>query len=379
MKQLTVILQALIGAAALISAALLSTGRVAWRNNRKWWKKNSKRTRRTIAIIAILLVAGTIAVKSIDAYFRSHGRSYWDKELSQNTECHSFNDDKYRVYNLRTRKYTTGKVSWVTSAADGDSLAVYALPLKRGYINVNSGEIVIDAEKNNYRRAWVFSEGLAAVMKDDKIGFINADNEVVIPFKFHYANEHDSSDSGYLFQNGYCAMSDADGVYGLIDKNGNWAVEPAYDAIWPPHNSGYRVVVKDGKHGVIDHCGTVILPTEYYYIDIIANGFVLTREGCKWQVDFDGNTTNPFMFDGTYYLKYPKGYNENGELAFEFADYLKYEIMNSYGIMNRITGKALTPAIYSNINMLSDGVFEVQEYGSYNWHLIDSGGKRIEQ
>ena len=83
------------------------------------------------------------------------------------------------------------------------------------------------------------------------------------------------------------------------------------------------------------------------------------------------------MFDGTYYLNYPIGYNECGDIQYAFADYAKYEVMNRYGIMNRITGKPITLALYSDINMLSKDLFEVQEYDSYDWYLLDTKGNVI--
>ena len=60
-----------------------------------------------------------------------------------------------------------------------------------------------------------------------------------------------------------------------------------------------------------------------------------------------------------------------------FADYLKYEVAGSYGIINRITGEAITPAIYSDINMLSNELFEVQDSKSYDWYLIDTEGNVV--
>ncbi|MBQ8695615.1 MAG: WG repeat-containing protein, partial [Bacteroidaceae bacterium] len=68
----------------------------------------------------------------------------------------------------------TPKIDWVRYGSD--SIAVYALNGKRGFLNRYTGEIIIDAEKNRYSKAWVFSEGVAAVMKDEMIGFIDPDN-----------------------------------------------------------------------------------------------------------------------------------------------------------------------------------------------------------
>ena len=377
MKRLTQIFQALLGVVALILTAIVAFGRLAWRTIRNWWKKRSKWLRRSIATILILIPVGFVALVGYALYEDAYGRDYWDRKLSENVTLRSFSDNKWRVYNKQTGEYTTEKINWVSEAPETDSLAVYALPGKRGYININTGRIIIDAEANDYRKAWVFSDGLAAVMKDGKIGFINDQNDVVIPFQFDYTDKCRMYDFGYVFHNGYCAMTDADGNLGLIDKIGNWIVEPEYDEIWAPHKSGYRVIVKDSKHGVLDSTGTIVYPAEYGYISILPDGFVLTKSGKQWQEDFEGNTVQPFMFDNTYYLNYPIGYNECGEIKYAFADFVKYEVMNSYGIMNRITGEPITPAIYSDINMLSKDLFEVQEYDSYDWYLLDTKGNVV--
>ncbi len=378
MKRLTQIFQALLGVVALILTALIAAGRLAWRTIRTWWKKRKKWVRGTIATIFWLFIAGFIALYVYSRYDNEYGRDYCDCTISQDFRLHSFADNKWRVYDRRTGEYTTPKINWLKWDSEGtDSIAVYAIPGKRGFIDVNTGEIIIDAETNNYRKAWVFSDGLAAVMKDGRIGFINAQNEVVIPFKFDYSDECRMWDLGYLFHDGYCIMTNKDGDLGLIDKSGKWVVEPAYDEIWAPHESGYRIIVNDSKHGVLDSMCNVVYPAEYGYVDVLSDGFILTKGGKKWQVDFGGNTVQPFMFDGTYYLNYPIGYNECGEIQYAFADFVKYEVMNSYGIMNRITGEPITPAIYSDINMLSKNLFEVQEYDSYDWYLLDTKGNVV--
>ena len=373
MKRLTQIFQALLGVVALIFTAIIAFGRLVWRTIRNWWKSRSKWLRRSIVTIIILIPTGFMALIGYLIYDSHFGRDSWnDERLSSKVILHYFNNNTYRVYNIRTQEYTTPQINWISDVSEPDSLAVYATPNKRGYINVKNGEIVVDAETNDYRKAWVFSEGLAAVMKDGKIGFINANNEVVIPFQFDYTDKCRMYDFGYLFHNGYCIMTDADGNLGLIDNNGNWVVKPGYDEIWAPHECGYRIIVDDSKHGVLDSIGNVIYLAEYGYVDVLSDGFILTKDGKKWQVDFEGNIVQPFMFDGTYYLNYPIGYNECGDIEYAFADYAKYEVMNRYGIMNRITGDPITQALYSDINMLSKDLFEVQDPESYDWYLVDT-------
>ncbi len=384
MKRLTQIFQALLGVVALIFTAIIAFGRLAWRTIRNWWKKRSKGLRRSVVAALALFAVGYAAFEAYDYYDYNYGRDYYDRRLSDDIVLYSFADNRWRVYDCQTEKYVTDKINWLSEVQEGDSLAVYALPDKRGYINVNTGRIVIDAKANDYRKAWVFSEGLAAVMKEGKIGFINANNEVVIPFQFDYTDKCRMWDFGYIFHNGYCAMPNADGDLGLIDKNGKWVVEPAYDEVWAPHTSGYRVIVDDGKYGILDADGAILYPAVYRYISIGLDGFVLTKGGKQWQVDFEGNTIQPFMFDDLYYLYYPVGYDDAEDVdevedgVYELSDYAKYEIMNRYGIMNRITGELVTLAVYSDVDMISEELFKVQKFDLYEWHVIDKHGNNVE-
>ena len=378
MKRLTQIFQTLLGVVALIFTAIIAAGRLAWRTVRNWWNNRSKWFRRSIVTIIILIPTGLMALIGYLIYDSHFGRDSWnDERLSSKVILHYFNNNTYRAYNIRTQEYTTPPINWVSDVSESDSLAVYATPNKRGYINVKNGEIVVDAETNNYRKAWVFSEGLAAVMKDGRIGFINAQNEVVIPFQFDYSSKCKMLDFGYLFHGSLCIMTNKEGALGLIDRSGNWVVEPSYDEIWAPHKSGYRVVIKGGIYGVLDSDGNIAFPVEYHYINIVADGVILTRDGKQWQVDFEGNIVHPFMYDATYYLNYPIGYDEEGEIKYAFADYVQYQVGGRYGILNRLTGEPITPAIFSAINMLSENVFEVQEYDQYEYYLIDTNGNEI--
>lgn len=360
-----------------IPKSLTDAGRLAWRTVKSWWRKLSKRLRYSLAFLAVLGVAG-FAIRSVyTAYDSKYGRDYYDSTISQGIRLHSFADNKWRVYNCRIGAYTTPKINWLKWDEDReDSLAVYALPNKRGYINVNTGRIVIDAEANDYQKAWLFSEGLAAVMKGGKIGFINARNEVVIPFQYDYSDECRMYDFGYLFHNGYCAMTNAEGDLGLIDREGRWVIEPAYDQIWASHESGFRIVVNDGKYGLLDAAGAIVYPAEYRFIDIVSDGFVLDKAGRRWQVDFNGKTVLPFMFDEMTNLNYPIEYDDCGDLIWKLSDYAMYKISHRCGIMNRLTGQPITPAIYSDIEMLSKNLFKVQRYG-YECYLLDMNGNIV--
>ena len=377
MKRLTQIFQALLGVASLIVTTLIAAGRLAWRTISQWFS-NSKLWYRLIATICMIFAVGVVGIIFLAYYENSYGKCSWGTTvISDNIELHKFRDDKWRMYDRRTERYISPRWSWVVEPPKGDSLAVYATKGKRGYINVNNGSIVIDAKENNYSKAWVFSEGMAAVVKEGKIGFINAQNEVVIPFQFDYSNKCSMYNCGFLFHDGYCIMTNAEGKLGLIDRKGNWVIEAQYNEIWTPKN-GYRVVIKDDRYGLLDSNLATRFPVEYSYIDIESDGFILTASGKQWKVDFEGNVLIPFICDDTYTLLYPYDHNNKDyETMYAMSNYVEYRVSNRYGIMNRLTGEVITPAIYSEIEMISADMFQVQLPGSYSYYIIDYEGKIV--
>lgn len=377
MKTLSKIFQALLGVVALSLTALIAGGRLAWRSIRNRWKIASKWVRRTIVASFLLIALAFAALVAYAIYDDAKGRWYADIWLSDDVVVYYFADDTYRVYNTSTEKYTTPRISWVASAAEHDSIGVYAIDDRRGFINTKTGDIVINAKSNDYEKAWVFSEGLAAVMKDGKVGFVDANNKLVIPFQFDYSDKCRTYEIGYLFHDGYCVMTNKDGKFGLIDINGNWVVEPEYDELWNACENGNRIVVNDSKHGLLDSCFKVLYPTEYFYIDVLSDGFILTKDGWKWQVDLEGNVVNPFLFDGSRYMEYPISYSDNNGVEYALSDYMEYYVNNNSGIMNRITGKPITPALYDDVYMMSDKLFKVQDAETYDWYIIDVNGNRV--
>lgn len=377
MKRLTQIFQALLGVVALIFTAIIAFGRLAWRTIRNWWKNRSKWLRRSIIAIFIIVPVGFVALVAYALYEDKYGRDYWDRKLSDNITLHSFSDNKWRVYDKQTGEYTTDKINWLSEVPENDSLAVYALPNKRGYINVNTGRIVIDAEANDYRKAWVFSDGLAAVMKDGKIGFINAENEVVIPFKFSYNH------ADYIFNKGYCVMPSEDGFEGVIDKTGEWIIEPIYKSVSDAHSvSGYRIIVdKHGQYGVLDASSQLVYPADYDYISFVDDGVMIVDDGVKQMLDFACKVVKPFVVDNLDILCYLSYCDENGYDVYEYSRFATYMIyidnIDYYGVIDRFTGEMIIPAIYSDVRMISDELFEVQKYNEIERVLIDTNGNIV--
>lgn len=378
MKVIKKFLKALFVATSMLCMFPFAMCRLLCQSMRKWWKRLSKLFKGLIISFFIVFILSIVSMVLYDNYNYKYGRnSYYDNLLSKNIMIHYYNDDKYKIYNLETQEYTTPKLDWVSSVPENDSLTVYAIGNKRGFLNGKNGEVIIDANSNNYSNAWVFSEGLAAVVQNGKIGFINAKNEIVIPFQYCYFDKYNAYDFGYLFHNDCCVMTNEKGKLGLINKKGEWILNPIYDKILSLNENGYRIVVNEEKYGIIDSNNQVVYPAEYDYIDIVSDGFVLAKEGKMWQIDFSGKVINPFMYEYRESILFVSDYTEDEYPTYTNSDYVKYSVLGLYGILNSITGKPITPAKYSEVNILSKNIFEVLDKESENWFLLDKNGNII--
>ena len=112
---------------------------------------------------------------------------------------------------------------------------------KYGFSDRENSELLIPA---NYGYAYSFSEGLAKVKKDGKLGYIDKSGKTVIPLIYN--------DAGPFRVGLACVQKDR--KWGYIDKSGKTVIPFIYDDAY-----SFRVnlayVKKDGKSGYIDRSG----------------------------------------------------------------------------------------------------------------------------
>ena len=114
-----------------------------------------------------------------------------------------------------------------------------------GYVNLKGKEIIPCI----YEEAKPFSEGLAAVMKDDKWGFINKKGNVVIPFIYEEAHSFSGDIAAVYSDKGWC----------FINKKGKQISTEIYDSV-EPFCEGLAATEKDGKWGYINNQLQVVIP-----------------------------------------------------------------------------------------------------------------------
>ena len=287
--------------------------------------------------------------------------------------------DKGRVYDKNLKKVIVEEVDWVVVSDDKDSLAVFSKNGKRGYLNRFTGEVTLPAI---YTRAWVFSEGLAAVEKDNELMFINHSGDVVIDkdFEVHY------DEPQYAFHDGYCMMKNTvDDKYGLIDRQGCWALAPEYDAI--EHECRFWKVKKDDVYGLYSENMELMYDVENSLIDIY-DGVIEVRypDHTAKRYDFDGNLLVDFVIDDIENMHYATTeldndkdgdeYSSNSAI-YDVAKCQRYMVRSGYyneyyGLIDR-DGKRITPPEYSSIEAIAEDLYLCQPQGI----IINGKGQQI--
>lgn len=137
--------------------------------------------------------------------------------------------DKYGYINSNGGFIIMPKYKWLDLFYE--DLATASLSGSRlGYIDKKGNWII----EPIFERANEFSDGLAAVEIDLKTGYINHEGEFEIVPQF-YAG--DSFKKGVAF-----AKEELGGLWGLIDKKGNWIHEPRFKKYSSFDEDGYAMV-----------------------------------------------------------------------------------------------------------------------------------------
>lgn len=312
--------------------------------------------------LGVVIFTSCLAWVAIDKKVR-YAHSTYKSGINDSLRLDEYYQKDYvRIFNRNTLKYISPKMRWVSlGVSEGDSLTVYCdLQGKRGFINLNTGKIIIEGR---YERAWNFSEGLAAVCVDNKIGFVNTAGEEVIPCQYP-TSEHAINRLGYAFHNGYATITNSKNECGLINMQGELVVDTIYDCIWSPSECGVRIFQHNGKYGVMDLQGNILVPLQYDNIWCEGERLFATKNGIMAQIDNTGKVLLPFCSS----YDFEPMYLATDESREHPTGYFKYYAGGYEGVVD-FNGKMVIPAIYHQINQLNKNLFEAEvDYDYYDGH-----------
>jgi len=248
---------------------------------------------------------------------------------------------KLNLINAQTGKRIVSDITTYWNVSTQDSMYWFCKDDKCGFVNLNTGKIAIPAQYDN---AWIFSEGLAAVVVDNRLGFIRPDGSWAIPLKFAY---HRHSFQEVVFLGGHCAVADSTNRFGIIDTNGEWVIAPQYEKI--------------------------TLGQDY---------FIVSEQGeFNKQIAYDGTILNTNLIENVYDLDYDDNYYDaeygyDVERTITNLDYFMYQVGDRYGLMNA-EGQFLTKPIYMRIYGLKPTIFQAMLQDYHSVVLLDGKGNVI--
>ena len=249
---------------------------------------------------------------------------------------------------------------------------------KCGFVNYLGEEIpCIYQDARKY-----FSEEYAAVVMNDKVGFIDTQGNVTIPFQFDYSksrfqnnkpiysrrwkstsmSEYDDAYYYGAFSEGYASMM-KNGKYGYIDKKGNTVIPFEYTWASPFHHGAAVVEKKYGgkeKYGLIDKNNSFILPIEYdgiqyfYYAEV----FEVMQNGKCGLYSPQGKCLAPCQYDA-----FP-GF---------FFNYYGYSTAYKDGKQGLIdaSGQEVVPCVYDICSVLAEPEGLVSVKLNEKWGIVD--------
>ena len=277
-----------------------------------------------------------------------------------------------RLVDLSSGRNLSPGLRWVVTPVkeSEDSIAVFCKRNgKRGFLNVNTGKTLIRAK---YRKAFIFSDSLAAVVgKDRKVGFIRTDGSFAIPPEYLFMEGHD-----YVFRNGYCWIKTQEGHYGVIDKSGEWVLEPRFDYL-SDHTSNAFIVSEKEQYGLLDQDLNWLYEPIYEDIrieDEDKRTVYVTDGGIKRLLTYEGKVLEPFVVDGAGPLTPDTDYEENHSTVSLYW-FLSGEGM---GVMEASTGKIIIPPVFDNVERLSeDSLFCTYDHYYGPGVIYDSNGNPL--
>lgn len=256
-------------------------------------------------------------------------------------------DGYVSLYNQRDQKFTLEKLDWVSHCNEDDNIAVYCKNGKRGFYDYNTGKPLT---KPLYNRAWNFHESIGAVEMDGYVFFVNADFQQALPQKYKIIRASDAWPEAIRFVQGQCKLALTSDSIGVIDKIGNWILEPKYQFVSDLSSDSCRIVKINGLSGVVNYNGRVLIEPVYDAVRLTKPGIAnIVKDGYQKQITYSGKVLRDFVFDDIIDFEYPAS-----------GEFTLFEVNNKFGVMRTHNCEIIIPALYDELKYLSGNRFKAK-------------------
>lgn len=144
---------------------------------------------------------------------------------------------------------------------------------------------------NRYDSIVPFSEGLAAVKLNGRWGFLDSNDKLFFQPRFDLP-------SRFL---GGVAPIRLHGKYGLLARDG-FRLQPEYDELTPTADGRYFILKKDGRFGLSDSGGTLLIEARYEYLLPVGQDQVIVKDRLYGVVSTRGMTLLPIAWEDLWFL-----------------------------------------------------------------------------
>ncbi len=247
------------------------------------------------------------------------------------------NFDGYCILDNTGEKIICDDYGIYSNFSSGLAVALDTETYKVGYINTD-GEWVIEPQ---FKQAGEFVDGIAGINKNGKRGYIDVNGDWIVKPTFTYGTSFseglayvedknggsyyidskgekafDAPVESFAFHDGRAVVmtlkEDEKYYYGIIDKKGEWIVEPEWEYI-SEYSDGLCLARQDGKTGYLDINGEWAIEPEFEGAEDFSCGLASVRDNETWlygYIDKNGDWAieplysyvEPFTDDGYAYV-----------------------------------------------------------------------------
>lgn len=205
-----------------------------------------------------------------------------------------------------------------------------------------------------YSKIGEFEDGLAVVQKNGKFGFVNEEYKEIAPCIY------DEIDS---FIHGLSIVRIGE-MYGAINNEGKITIPLEYPilidlSIWGPT---MLMAVKNNRFGVVDKANKTIVPFEFDLAQAMFGMIIVTKNGKKGLYNHKGELVIPIKYDD---IVQPSDKSQ------------MYSVCNAgkWGVINK-KEEIIIPIEYDGVSLISSGyMYSVCKVGK--WGIINKKGENI--
>jgi hypothetical protein len=162
-------------------------------------------------------------------------------------------EKKCGLYNKKLKKQITPLKYDEIGYFGGEQTIDFRIGEKYGFLNSEGLEII----PGKYQFVSGFCNGLAAIKLDNKWGYVDKNNKIVVPIQFDMAWTFHLKDRGAVQK---------DGKWGFINSKGEYVIEPIYDNVTRAFDTETKVanVSIKSHHFFIDTKGKFLADSQPY-------------------------------------------------------------------------------------------------------------------